>query len=251
VFGSITTGNREFTEFVLEKERRRGNVRKLLSCKEVRPWKPVTWHEEPVGYQIRYQLSSGDRAGLGLRFPPDWGLVSADRPPAPALSPRRRRSSATDVRTFESLTEKQLEGRLNDRSVLTRLAAATELGRRPGTTPLLIELLRRWCPAVRFGAARALGQRKAKDAVPALLGVLFRKQDVAAVDALACIGDRRALEPLLTVFEWWRGWNLVSRAKVLRGGEPCHSPNSATQEWCGWKGWRGSHLGCGTECCSL
>lgn len=218
-FGSITTGDREFAEFLFEREVRQGNARKLVAWKEVRPWKPVNWHEEPVGYQVRYRPKPIEKQTQGLRFPADWNTVPIDPRPAPVLSPRRRRPSAPEVRPFESLAEKQLDSRLNHRSALTRLAAATELGRRPASTPLLIELLRRWCPAVRLAAARALAHRKAKEAVPALLGVLFRNQDVAAAEALGCIGDSRALRPLLTIFEWWRGWTPFPEPKFFEAVE--------------------------------
>lgn len=218
-FGSITTGDREFAEFLFEREVRQGNVRKLVALKEVRPWKPVNWHEEPVGYQVHYRSKRSEEQTQGPRFPPDWFLVPIEPGPAPVLSPRRNRPAAPEVRRFEALAEKQLESRLNHRSVLTRLAAATELGRRPGSTPLLIELLRRWCPAVRFAAARALGQRRATEAVPALLGAVFGYQDVAAAEALGSIGDSRALGPLLNIFEWWRGWRSFPEPKFFEAVE--------------------------------
>ncbi len=217
--GSITTADREFAEFLFERELRQGNVRKLVGWKEVRPWKPVDWHEEPVGYQVRYRAKREGEPTQGPRFPSDWFLVPFEPPPAPALSPRRNRPAAPELRPFESLTEKQLESRLMDRSVLTRLAAATELGRRPDSTPLLTELLRRWCPAVRFAAARALGQRRATEAVPALLGALFGHQDVAAAEALGSIRDSRALGPLLNIFEWWRGWRSFPEPKFFEAVE--------------------------------
>jgi hypothetical protein len=200
--GSIITKDRQFTEFLLECEIRRGNAGKPISWKEVRPWKPVYWREEPVGYQVRYRLTQeGGPAGPRL-FPSDWQDSLADTSPVLVLSPRRQRRIAPEVRPFESLTRKQLESRLNHRSVLTRLAAATELGRRPDSTPLLIELLERRCPVTRFAAAKALGRRRVKEAVPALLGILLGRQDTAAADALGRIGDKRALGPLLTLFEW-------------------------------------------------
>jgi HEAT repeat protein len=201
--GSITAADRQFTEFLFEWEIRRGNAVKPISWKEVRPWKPVYWREEPVGYQVRYRSRQEGGPAGPRRFPSDWQDFRADTRHAPVLSPRRQRRIAPEVRPFESLRQKQLEGRLNHRSDLTRLAAATELGRRPDSTSLLIELLERRCPATRFAAARALGRRRVKEAVPALLGVLLGSQDTAAADALGRIGDRRALGPLLTLFEWW------------------------------------------------
>ena len=206
--GSITTEDRQFTEFLLEWEIRRGNAGNPISWKEVRPWKPVYWREEPVGHQVRYRLRQ--EGGPPELFPSHWQDFLADTSPVPVLSPRRQRRTAPDVRPFESLTRKQLESRLNHRSVLTRLAAATELGRRPDSTPLLIELLQRWCPVTRFAAAKALGRRRVKEAVPALLGVLLGRQDTAAADALGRIGDKRALGPLLTLFEWWRRYTSYS-----------------------------------------
>jgi hypothetical protein len=200
--GSITTGDREFTEFLLEWEVRRGNAGKAISWKEVRPWKPVHWREEPVGYQVRYRLRQDGRPAGPCLFPSDWQDSLADTSPVPVLSPRRQRRIAPEVRPFESLTQKQLESRLSHRSGLTRLAAATELGRRPDLTPLLIQLLEWRCPVTRFAAAKALGRRRVKEAVPALLGVLLGRQDTAAADALGRIGDQRALGPLLTLFEW-------------------------------------------------
>jgi HEAT repeat protein len=112
-----------------------------------------------------------------------------------------------------------LENRLNHRSVLTRLAAAIELGRRPNSNDRLIEILRKWCPAVRFAAANTLGIRRVKKAVPALLGVVFGRQDVAAAEALGRIGDRRALGPLLTMFECWRGHAFFPDPKFLEAVE--------------------------------
>ena len=218
---SITTSDREFTEFLYECELRQGLVRKLLARNEVRPWKPVDWHEEPVGYQIRYRFRREpiEKQTQGLRFPSDWNFFPADRCPGPVLSPCRQRPAAPEVRPFELLTEMQLESRLRHRSSLTRLAVATELARRLGSTPRLIEMLGWGCPAIRFAAARALGDRKAKEAVPGLLGLLFGRQDVAAAEALGCIGDSRALTPLLTMFEWWRGRKSFSEPKFFEAVE--------------------------------
>ncbi len=108
-----------------------------------------------------------------------------------------------------------MESRLGDHSVRKRLAAATELGRRPDSTQLLIKLLGKRCSSIRFAAAKALGEREVRQAVPALLGVLFEHHDVAAVEALGRIGDSRALGPLATLFEWWRGYNLFTEPQFL------------------------------------
>lgn len=214
-FGSITTGDREFTEFLLEKEVRKGNVYKLVAWKEVRPWKPVDWHQEPVGYQVRYRLASSKKQAPGPRFPAGWNTVSVDPRPTPGLSPRWRRPGSAESRPLQALSEKQLQTRLIHRDVLMRLAAATELGRRSESSRLLMELLVSRCPAVRFAAARALGHRKSKQAVPALLGALFRNQDVAVAEALGIIGDPRALGPLLPIFTWWPEWSWGSEARFF------------------------------------
>jgi HEAT repeat protein len=217
--GSITTSDRLFTEFLLEWEIRRGNAGKPISWKEVRPWKSVYWHEEPVGYQVRYRSRKEEESAWPRLFPPDWQDFPAVTELAPPLSPRRQRRPALEVRPFASLAEKQLESRLNHRSVITRLAATAELGCRPDSTSLLIQLLRRGCPAIRFAAARALGRRRVKEAVPALLGVLLGHQDVAAAEALGLIGDRRALGPLLTLFEWWRRYTSLLEPKFCEAVE--------------------------------
>src|SRR5258708_29741995 len=107
-----------------------------------------------------------------------------DRHKLQGLAPRRQRIPAPEVRPFQWVTEKQLESRLNDRSVRTRFAAATELGRRPDSTQLVIKLLGKRCSSIRFAAAKALGEREVRQALPALLGVSFEHHDVAAVEAL-------------------------------------------------------------------
>lgn len=113
---------------------------------------------------------SDDKAVKDDLFPFVWQEYLPGRRKDVELAPRRQRPSAPEIRPFQSLTEKQLKRRLNHRSVLSRLAVATEVGRRPDSTQLLIELLRVRCPSVRFAAERALGQRKVRDAVPGLLG---------------------------------------------------------------------------------
>ena len=210
--GVITTASRELTEFLFEREVRQGKARRPGSRKQVRPWNPVYWHEEPVGYEVRYRTSA-DEATRSDLFPPIRQEIPSNRPKA-ALAPRRQRAPLPEVRPFRSLTEKQLESRLT-RSVLTRLAAATELGRRPDSIPLLIRTMRWRCPAIRFAAARALGRQKVRQAVPALLGALLRHHDVAAADALGRIGDRRALTPLLTLFEWWCGYTMFPEPRFM------------------------------------
>jgi HEAT repeat protein len=216
--GAITTANREFTEFLFERKLRQGKARGPGLWKEVRPWKPVYWHAEPVGYQVRYRISTGELVKDDF-FPFVWQEILPDKRKAPVLAPRRQRLPAPAVRPFQWLTEKQLEGRLSDRSARTRLAAGTELGRRADSTELLIKLLRKRCPAIRFAAGKALGRRKVKPAVPALLGVVFEHHDVAAAEALGRIADKRALGPLVTLFECWRGYNLFPEPKFFEAVE--------------------------------
>jgi len=216
--GVITTADREFTEFLFERELRQGKACGPGLWKEVRPWKAAYWHDEPVGYQVRYRESSGERVKDDI-IPYVWQEILPDRHKPPVLAPRRQHFPAPEVRPFQWLTEKQLETRLNDRSVRTRLAAATELGRRPDSTTLLMKQLRRQCPAIRFAAAKALGEREVRQAAPALIGVLLEHHDVAAAEALGRIGDKRALGPLVTLFEWWRGVRLYPEPKFMEAIE--------------------------------
>lgn len=52
----------------------------------------------------------------------------------------------------------------------------------------------------RYAAARELGLRRDTGAVDALLEAVFSERDLAAVEALAQIGDERCLAPLATLF---------------------------------------------------
>lgn len=227
--GSITTASRELTEFLLEKEVRQGQLRGIPVRKEVRPWKPTYWHEEPIGYQVLFrhisfeaqsrneaQIRNDDKGSL-CQF--DWDgflpLVTAKS----SLEPRRERRMEPDVRIFQSLKDKPLKNHCYNRSVLTRLAATIELARRPGSTKELIALLSSSMPDVRFAAARGLGQAKAIEAVPALISALLRFNDEAAAEALGCIGDSRALGPLFALFEGWLGLNEYCRSNFLQAVE--------------------------------
>jgi len=74
----------------------------------------------------------------------------------------------------------------------------------PGSVPPLIGLLRSIRPAVRAGAARALGKLRAKDAVDPLIWLVGdRDPDVrlAAIIALRQIGDRRGLDAIGTAVQ--------------------------------------------------
>jgi len=165
---------------------------------EVRPWKPVYWREEPVGYQVRYRSrQEGTRGATSLSV--RLARLSGRYKHAPVLSPRRQRRIAPEVRPFESLRQKTTGGSIES-SVGSHAACGRKpsLGRRPDSTSLLIELLERRARPLASGA-RALGRRRVKEAVPPCWGVLLGSQDTAAADALGRIGDRRALGPLLTL----------------------------------------------------
>src|SRR5262249_22668559 len=181
---------------------------------EVRPWKATYWHEEPIGYQVRYRIKRGKRIEDHVWrdfYPFVWQdfLPKPKNEPA-SLATRRCRTRPELTPPLQLLRDAQLERRLRDRSPLARLAAASELVSRTDSAKDLIGHLGAGCSVLRYCAAKALGDRKVAEAAPALLGVVFNKHDVAAVQALGRIADERTLEPLLVLFEWWRGYSSFS-----------------------------------------
>jgi HEAT repeat protein len=121
------------------------------------------------------------------------------------LVARRQREVPLRTRPLEGLSAEQLHRRMFDRSPLVQLAACSERARRAGSVKDLVAQLETWDSISRYFAARALGERRAAEAIPALLGVVFSQHEVAAVEALGQIGDARVLEPLLVLYEHWSG----------------------------------------------
>lgn len=188
--GAITAASRAFAESLLAVELQSGAARPPVEWRKVKPWRPAYWHEEPVGYEVRFRLGP-ETSTQGNRV----------LPTRPLLAPRRARSAPPVTRPFATLTDRQVQSRIQRSDDLVAMEAVIELGRRPGQTQNLLRLIR-WGAARRFGAVRALGDARVREAVPALLGLALGQHDVAAVEALARIGHRSALGPLLTLFRW-------------------------------------------------
>ena len=200
--GQITTASREFTEFLFERERRTSKVQSAGIWSEVRPWKATYWHEEPVGYQVRFRVIANEEE-CEFQYPFHWNFTSFGMNRRPVdLSPRRERKPAPDVQHLSSLTDWALDRRLWQRSALTRLAAVNEWIRRPDSTIRLIQLLNHPYPEVRLTATIEIGRCKAKEATPALLDALFRFGNKKVAMSLGQIGDRRSMQPLFQVFAW-------------------------------------------------
>ena len=200
--GQITTASPEFTEFLFERERTTRKAQSPSIWREVRPWKATYWHEEPVGYQVRFRVIANEEE-CEFQHPFHWNFTSFGSTSGPVdLSPRRERQPAPDVQPLSSLTDRALDRRLWQRSALTRLAAVNEWIRRPDSTVRLIQLLSHPYPEVRLTATIEIGRCKAKEATPALLDALFRFGNKKVVMSLGQIGDRRSMQPLFQVFAW-------------------------------------------------
>jgi len=203
--GCITTASREFTEFLFERKVRAGEARGPGRWRELRPWKATYWHTEPVGFEVRYRTKDVPRIKDDI-YPFVWQQNLPGRGAPRGLAARRSRALKEKARPFEKLTERQLERRLWERSPRANLAAAMEIAMRADGMKRMLSLLHSGCPVWRYCAAKALGARNVVEAVDALMGVVFHRQDVAAVEALGRIRDPRTLAPLLVLYEWWHGY---------------------------------------------
>ncbi|MBL8219048.1 MAG: hypothetical protein JNL62_07455, partial [Bryobacterales bacterium] len=203
---SFATADPELTRFLFERQVRSGVARGPGRWRELRPWKATYWHEEPVGYEVRFRETEGPRIKDDC-YPFVWqeGLLGwRDR--RRGLAARRGRAEPERARPFAAMTDKQLAKGQRHRSPLMRLASSMELARRADDVDRLVDLLHFSCPIARFCGAKELGERKAVKAVDALMQVAFRWNDVAAVQALGQIAEVRTLAPLLVLYEWWKGW---------------------------------------------
>ncbi|MBL8211489.1 MAG: HEAT repeat domain-containing protein, partial [Bryobacterales bacterium] len=187
---TLTTGDPEWTAFWFEVTARwKEVIPESVRWDEVRPWRPVYWHQEPVGYRVSYRL-----AGNG-----------EDRANMPAAPWRRTPSAAGPLapRCVRQLPAAAPTGRSHARKGPRReFAAVMEQARRQEHLHELRCWLR-WRDAPhRYAAARELGLRRDVGSVDTLLEAVFSEHDLAAAEALAQIGDERCLAPLTTLFTY-------------------------------------------------
>jgi len=193
---TITTGDPEWTAFWLEVECRWGYVdRDSVTWQEVRPWRPVHWHEEPVGYRVSYPAVESHERKADMPASP---CSPTHRPTAP-LAPRRVRTLPATARPLQKWSDTQLEKRARKAKGRREFAVVMEQARRQEDL-VKLRLWLDWGQPRRHAAARELGRRRDADAVEALVEAVFSHGDLTAVEALAAIGDERCLAPLTTLF---------------------------------------------------